>query len=134
TLVGPAMAPLGLGRKRLVDVGQPPELQAQLAGPKALAAPAALPLTQVERLVASLASISTISSEQPNGAAPARAHEDPARHSEARSDPPDPEDLHPIEMIDDLGAVVRNPNMPDLWITDGVRIGIGAVIARDDVP
>jgi len=122
------VAPFDLRGQRLVDVRQPPELQAQLASPKALAPPTALPLTQVEGLVASLASEGAISSEQPNGAPTARAHEDPARHAEACSDPLDPEDLHPAVMIDDLGAVVRKPDMPHLRITDGVRIGIGAVI------
>ena len=57
------MPPPGLGGERLVHVGQPSELQAQLAGPEALAALTALPLTQVEGLVASLASVGAISSE-----------------------------------------------------------------------
>src|SRR6516165_4732275 len=128
------MPPPGLGGERLVDVRQPSELQAQLAGPEALAAPTALPLTQVEGLVASLASVGAISSEQPNGAAAAGAHEEPARHAEARSDPSNPEDLHSIEMIDDLGAVIRKANVPHLWIAERVRIGVGGVVARDDIP
>jgi len=33
------MPPLGLGRDRLIDAGQPTELQPQLASPKAIAAP-----------------------------------------------------------------------------------------------
>src|SRR5262245_59912564 len=103
----PAVAPPGSRRKWLIDIGQPAQLQAQLASPQALAAPAALPLTQVERPVASLASVGAVLSEQPNRPAAARAHEDPPRHSKAGSDPFDPEYLYPAVVIDDLSAVIR---------------------------
>jgi hypothetical protein len=81
--------------------------------------------------VASLASVGAVSSEQPNGAAAARAHEDPPRHPKTRSDPLNPEDLHPVVMIDDLRAVVRKTDMSHLWIAEWVRVNVGGVIARD---
>ena len=62
-LVGSAMAPLGLGRRRLIEVGQPAKLEAQLVSPQAFAAPTALPLTHVERLVARLAGVGAMANE-----------------------------------------------------------------------
>jgi hypothetical protein len=84
---------LALGASASLTSGQPPSSRPQLAGPKALGTPTALPLAHVDRAVAALAGIGAIPSEQPNSAVTAGAHEDRTVSAETRPDPHDPEPL-----------------------------------------
>jgi len=82
--------------------------------------------------MAGLTGIRAIAGEQPNGAVTAGAHEDRSMPAEACSDPLNPK-LPPIAVLDDLDAPVRQPHVPQLWITERVGIDIGAIIARDGI-
>jgi len=79
--------------------------------------------------MAGLAGIRAISSEQLSGAVTTGAHEDRSMPAEGRSDPFDPKHLPPIAVVDDLDAATEKAHVLHLWITEAVRIKIGAVIA-----
>ena len=128
------MAPFDLRGQRLVDVRQPPELQAQLASPKALATSTTLPLAHVDRSMAGLAGIHAISSKQSDSAVTAEAYEDCAGFSQARPDPYDAEALDVAIAACDFDMTGKQAQTGDVGI---FQVDIGLIniigIARNDV-
>src|SRR5262245_31386302 len=129
-----------LGRDRLIDVGQPAEVQPQLTSLKALTAPAVLPLGQVNRPVASLAGIRAVSSVQPSSAITAGAHEDRAGWPETGPDPDDAEALHMAVAAHEFEAGDGKPQIGkvgvfefDMGLIDCIRIARNSVAQFIDI-